>query len=150
MRFACGLLIVVAAHQPCVARNLPVQVGEQRVDTIAAQHKAVFRRYVSIWERGSLDELTDVLAPNYVGHASTGSRDADGLRERIGKFRKVYLGAHFTIEDQVAEGDKVATRMTATATSSATGMPVKLIGLNVSRFQDGRIAEEWPVWEVAP
>ena len=71
------------------------------------------------------------------------------MRDRITEFHKLYPDVRFVIEDQIAEGDRVATRMTATAMSSATGKPVTLIGLNVSRFHEGRIAEEWPVWEVA-
>lgn len=150
MRLAWAVLVTLAVHQPSVARTLPVRSGTQRMDTIASQHKAVFRNYVSIWETGALDELSSVLAPTYVGHAASGSRDVDGLRERITQFHKLYRDAHFVIEDQVGEGDKVATRMVATATSTATGKPVKLVGLNVSRFRDGRIAEEWPVWEITP
>lgn len=150
MRFGWSLLLALAAHQPSVAKTLPIGSRAQLVETMSAQHKAVFRRYVGIWESGVLDKLSGVLAPNYVGHAADGSRGAEELSERIAQFHKLYLGVRFIIEDQVAEGDRVATRMTATATSSATGKPVKLIGLNISRFQDGRIAEEWPVWEVMP
>lgn len=117
---------------------------------MATREKAVFRRYVSIWESRRLNELSSVLAPNYVGHAANARRDLEGLRDRITEFHKLYPDVRFVIEDQIAEGDRVATRMTATATSSATGKPVTLSGLNVSRFHEGRIAEEWPVWEVAP
>ena len=139
--------MAVAAYQPSVARTWPVRNGTRQVETITAGEKAVFRRYVSIWESGALDQLSNVLAPNYVGHAANGSRSLDGLRERITSFHKLYPNARFVIEDQVAEGDRVSTRMTATAISSATGKPVKMIGLNISRFEGGRIAEEWPVWE---
>lgn len=150
MRLAWALLATLAICQPSVARPLPVRSGTQRVETIASQQKAVFRRYVTIWETGALNDLASVLAPNYVGHAASGSRDVDGLRKRITQFHKTYRDVHFVIEDQVAEGDRVATRMMATATASATGKPVKLIGLNISRFEAGRVAEEWPVWEAAP
>ena len=150
MRLAWAVLVTLAVHQPCGARTLPLRSGTQPTATIASQHKAVFRNYVRIWETGALDELPSVLAPAYVGHAASGSRDVDGLRERIAQFHKLYRDAHFVIEDQVSEGDRIATRMIATATSAATGKPVKLIGLNISRFSYGRIAEEWPVWETAP
>ncbi len=142
-------LIALAACQPAASGALPIHYGKQGVERLIAQHKAVFRHYLSIWERGALDELPSVVASNYVGHAASGDRDIGGLRERISAFRKLYPNVRFTIEDQIAEGDRVATRMTATARSSATGKPVKLIGLNVSRFEGGSIAEEWPVWEAA-
>src|SRR3569833_2030033 len=146
MKLACAFLVALAAHQPGLARTLPVRSGTQRVESISAKHKAVFRRYVSIWESGALNELSSVLAANYVGHAANGSRGVEGLRDRIIKFHQLYADVRFAIEDQVAEGDRVATRMTATATSSVTGKPVKLVGLNISRFYPDRLVEEWPVW----
>ena len=118
--------------------------------TTTAEQKAVFRRYVSIWQRGELDELPEVVTPDYVGHAATGNRGLYGLRDRISTFLSLYPDVRFVIEDQIAEGNRVATRMTATATSAATGEPVKLVGLNVSWFKDGRIAQEWPVWDILP
>jgi ketosteroid isomerase-like protein len=110
----------------------------------------VFRDAVAIWESGDVAKLTQVVAPNYVGHVSGGDRDIAGLRARIAAFREQYMEAKFTIADQIASGDKVATRMTATAISRQNGKPVRLYGLNISRFSGGRIVEEWPVWEVKP
>lgn len=150
MRLAWAWLAILAVYQPSVARPLPVRSGTPPVKIIASQQKAVFRRYVTIWQTGDLIDLASVLAPNYVGHAASGSRNIDGLRERITQFHQAYRDVHFVIEDQVSEGDRVATRMIATAAANATGKPVKLVGLNISRFKDGRIAEEWPVWESAP
>ena len=117
---------------------------------MTAEQKAVFRRYVSIWQRGELDELPEVVTEDYVGPAATGNRGLDGLRDRISTFLLLYPDVRFVIEEQIAEGDRVATRMTASATSATTGKPVKLIGLNLSWFKDGRIAQEWPVWETLP
>jgi predicted ester cyclase len=59
-------------------------------------------------------------------------------------------GIRFRIEDQLAEGDKVASRVIATAKRSAEGQEVVLYGLNISRIADGRIVEEWMAWEVQP
>lgn len=63
-------------------------------------------------------------------------------------FREKYPNVGFKIEDQLAEGDKVASRLTATATRASDGRDVALYGLNISRIADGRIIEEWMVWEV--
>ena len=150
MSLGKALLLALAACQPSNASPLSMQSGAQRVETIEARQKAVFRRYVRIWESGALDELPGVIAPDYAGHAASADRGIEGLRARIAEFHHAYRDLRFVIEDQVAEGDRVATRMTARGIANATGKPVTLIGLNVSRFHDGRIAEEWPVWEVAP
>ncbi len=110
--------------------------------------KAAFRHFVRIWQDGRLDLIGDVVTSDYVGHSSSGDRNIDGLRRRISDFNELYPNLEFTIEDQIAEGDRVATRMTALGTAGSTGEVVHLAGLNISRFVGNRIAEEWPVWEV--
>jgi hypothetical protein len=49
--------------------------------------------------------------------------------------------------DQVASGDRVASRLEASLTNTATKRPIRMMGMNISRFRDGKIAEEWVVWE---
>jgi len=112
--------------------------------------KQLFRDYVEIWETGNLDGLGATIHDEYVGHTSSGDRDREGLRQRIMAFRQGYRNARFGIEDQLAERDKVASRLIATATRAADAQEVVLYGLNISRIADGRIIEEWMAWEVQP
>lgn len=112
--------------------------------------KAAFRRAVEIWQEGRADLIESMVTNDYVGHTSTGARSIAELRARVTEFHALYPDIRFTIEDQLAEGNRIATRMSAYGTSKTTGKPVHLIGLNVSRFVGNRIAEEWPVWEVVP
>ena len=109
--------------------------------------KAVFRRAVDLWQDGRAELIDSVVTHDYVGHTSQGDRSIDGLRARVTEFHALYPNIKFTIEDQLAEGDRIATRMTASGTSKHTGQTVHLVGLNISRFVGNRIAEEWPVWE---
>ena len=112
--------------------------------------KDLFRRYVGIWESGAVECLPEVIHPAYRGHPAQGERDGNGLRERILAFKGLYPDVSFALGDQLAEGDRVASRMTATATRAADGQRVVLHGLNISRVAEGRIAEEWMAWEVVP
>lgn len=114
----------------------------------ADTQKAAFRRAVEIWQEGRTDLIEGLVTNDYVGHTSIGDRNIDGLRARVTEFHALYPDIRFTIEDQIAEGDRIATRLSARGTSKATGKAVHLIGLNVSRFVGNRIAEEWPVWEI--
>jgi len=95
--------------------------------------KQLFRDYVDIWETGKLDKLRATIHDDYVGHSSWGDRDQEGLRQRIVAFRQKYPDVRFKIEDQLAEGDKVASRLIATATRATDGQQVFLHGLNISR-----------------
>lgn len=111
--------------------------------------KAVFRRLVDIYATCNLSALEEVIAPDYVGHASAGDRDFEGFRQSILHFHNlfVYDQTSFEVNDQFVEGEKVATRMTAHVKVKATGEPITLIGINLARIVRGKIVEEWNTWE---
>ena len=53
----------------------------------------------------------------------------------------------FHIEDQLVDGEKVVTRMTAHVQIRETGEPVTLLGINIARIVGGKLVEEWNTWE---
>lgn len=101
--------------------------------------------------RGDYDAFERLLAPDFVVHE--GSEDVHGslgLRAMIEEYKRVLSGMTVTVEDQLAEGDKVATRFTVRGThegafmgASPTGREVSFSGLTISVCKDGRIVEEW-------
>ena len=111
--------------------------------------KAVFRRLVDIYATRDLSALDEVIAPDYVGHASAGDRDLEGFRQSILHFHNLFIYDEdsFEVNDQFVEGEKVATRMTAHVKVRATGEPITLIGINLARIANGKILEEWNTWE---
>lgn len=111
--------------------------------------KAVFRRLVDLYAIGDIAALDEVIAPDYVGHASAGDRDFEGFRQSILYFHKLFIydKDSFRVEDQLVDGEKVATRMTAKVKVRETGEPVTLLGINIARIVDGKIVEEWNTWE---
>ena len=106
----------------------------------------VFRSIIRMWETGDLSQFDRLVSADYVGHVAAGERDREGLRERILAFRQSYPAMHFDVQEQLASGDRVASRMVATGTD-AEGRSVALMGLNMSRIKDGKIEEEWNTWE---
>jgi predicted SnoaL-like aldol condensation-catalyzing enzyme len=59
----------------------------------------------------------------------------------------IYSEDSFQVNDQLVDGEKVVTRMTAHVKVRATGEPVTLIGINIARLVDGKLVEEWNTWE---
>ena len=118
-------------------------------DNSSEARKAVFRRLVDLYAIGDIAALDEVIAPNYVGHASAGDRDFEGFRQSILFFHKLFIydKDSFRVEDQLVDGEKVATRMTANVKVRETGEPVTLLGINIARIVDGKIVEEWNTWE---
>ena len=77
------------------------------------ENKAVFRRYVEeVGNEGNL-EVADEIFDRFLAHQSDGSvleRGPEDVRRFMGEFREGFPDFHSTIEDQIAEGDKVVTR----------------------------------------
>jgi ketosteroid isomerase-like protein len=124
-------------------------VQNAEVSETPESRKAVFRRLVEMYATGDLAGLDEVIAPDYVGHVSAGDRDLDGFRESIKYFHNLFIYAKdsFRVEDQLVDGEKVATRMTARVQVRATGEHITLVGINIARIVRGRLVEEWNTWE---
>ena len=116
------------------------------------QNKAIATRFVEeIFVRGSFEAVDELLADDFVGHTwpSTGDGRAD-LKRAIERVSKGLADPEFLIDDMIAEGDRVAVRLTASATQAGEfmGMPGSgkryTIGeIHIFRMRDGRVVEHW-------
>jgi SnoaL-like polyketide cyclase len=92
--------------------NRPRRVGKEDESMSAEENKATFRRYVEeITNRGNFD-LADEIFDRYLAHQPDGSiveRGPEDVKRFQAEFRSAFLDLHATIEDQIAEGDKVVT-----------------------------------------
>jgi steroid delta-isomerase-like uncharacterized protein len=118
------------------------------------ENKALGRRYFEdLWTAGDEDFIDRHVAADYVFHDSAtpgGVRGTEGLRRYYGRYRLGFPDMRFTVEDQVAEGDKVVTRWSVEATQTgpflglpASGKSVHVTGINIFRILDGQIVEGW-------
>jgi len=128
------------------------------------ENKALVRRaYLDGLNHNHLSVLDDVFAPDYVVHYP-GLDPVVGLepaKALIAEFMAAFPDIVFTIEDQIAEGNKVATRWSAhghhlgpfsgfpakTNTVPPTGRHVTFSATDIYRIVDGKIAEEWNTLE---
>jgi steroid delta-isomerase-like uncharacterized protein len=115
-------------------------------------NKTVTRRYFEdLWNRQDLALAAELLTPDAVGHvAGTDFHGPAALRQRVENLCQVYADPRFTVEDQVAEGDRVAVRWTFTGRHvgafmgvAPTGREVRVTGINLFRLAAGQIAEIW-------
>jgi predicted ester cyclase len=84
----------------------------------------------------------DVYHHDFVDHVNAMEyRGLDGARQSVALYRALFPDLHFTVDEQVTEGDRVASRWTLTGTHR--GRPVRLRGIVISRIEDGRIIEDW-------
>lgn len=118
------------------------------------ENLAIVRRWAAAINGGDLDLAIRYLAPDYVGHLTGTPEPVQGpqaLKEMYQYFiQSAFPDQHITLEVVAAAGDKVATRMSWTATHQGdfmglppTGKPVVVEGTGIFRIADGLIAEEW-------
>jgi steroid delta-isomerase-like uncharacterized protein len=115
------------------------------------ENKRLVRRYLEeVVNTGNVDDLARFLAPDYRdSHDQTGqSSGLEGARRHVLGVRQTYPDLHVTVEQQIAEGEWVATRITARGTHRGewlgmkpTGKAVEISGVNLDRVVDGRIVE---------
>ena len=121
------------------------------------ENKAAKRRYFAAFNAQNLDAIDDLFAPNYVLHMA-GSPDIEGretLKGMVAGSLASLSDATLTVDDMVAEADKVVTRWTMTAVHSGefmgvppTHRPITAHGVIIDRFVDGRVVEAWESFDM--
>lgn len=120
---------------------------------MSEQNKAVVRRFINeVMNKGNMSVLDELLAPNYVYHGPGGQevRGIEGAKDMIGMYRSAFPDMKSTVDDMIAEGDKVVTRWSATGTHKGdlmgiahTGKKVKMTGMVINRLVKGKVVEDW-------
>lgn len=117
------------------------------------ENKAIIRRWnKEIWSKGKLAAIDEILATDFVFNYPPPGVEPD--REVYKQIVKSYFVGFpdfkSTIEDMVAEGDKVAVRWTGRGTHKGefmgiapTGKKVTVTGISIIRIVGGKIVEEW-------
>ncbi len=95
------------------------------------ENKALVRRYLEeAWNKGNVGILDELMASDYArymsGQASPLNRE--GQKQRITAFHKAFPDLHLTIDDLVAEGDKVVFRITVRGTHQGAFMGISPTG----------------------
>ena len=120
-------------------------------------NKTILRRFFEeIYNQGDLHVADEIVAVNYLNHnlVPGESPGREGLKEFVAYLRRTFPDLRITVEDQVAEDDKVTTRFTITGTQQGefagippTGKPVTVSALNIHRIRAGKIREGWLNWD---
>jgi predicted ester cyclase len=113
-------------------------------------HKATARRALEeICTGGDLDHVAECYREDFCDHVNAlDFQGLDGVRQSVSLYRQMFPELEIAVEDQIAEDDRVATRWTMTGVT-ADGREVTLPGITISRFADGRISEDWTIYDGA-
>jgi predicted ester cyclase len=112
-----------------------------------------------VWTEGNLSRLSEVMVEDVVSRPMPHTDPLHGVeeyRQFIAVYKGIFLDMRFTIEDQFASGNKVATRWVASVSGEfedplvddETGEPLAIDGVTITHHDaDGKIVGEWAVWD---
>jgi predicted ester cyclase len=116
-------------------------------------NKALVRRFVDeVQSKGNADLIDEICSAEFVNHSAPPGipTDCEGIKIVTAMFRGAFPDSYFTVEDMVAEGDKVATRKTFHGTHGGEFMGIPPSGrtvtiglIDIVRISEGRVVEHW-------
>ena len=124
------------------------------------QNKALFRQFIEeVFNQGNMSAIDELVAPDFVEHEElppgipTGR---EGLKQMTMMLRSAFPDFKATIDDMLAEGDKVVVRMTWTGTHKGefmgmppTGKRVSFGVIDIVRFDGDKFVEHWGLMDSA-
>ena len=126
---------------------------------LSETNKTVSRRFFDeVFSEGKLNVLDEIVAKNHV-NSGPGTLPGlptgpEGTKQLITVYRNAFPDLHFTIDEQISEGDKVVTRWTGHGTNKgellgmpATGKSSTVTGIAVDRIVNGKIAATWGIFD---
>jgi steroid delta-isomerase-like uncharacterized protein len=119
--------------------------------------KALVQREVEMFNSGDLSIADEIYSDDYVGYDAAQPepiRGIEGAKAEVAGYRAAFSDLSVTIDHQIADGDFVATRWTATGTHDGelfgiapTGTTVTSEGITIVRIADGKIVEDHTQWD---
>ena len=120
---------------------------------MSESNKAIVRRFIEeVSNQGNLDVVDELFAAEYRRADPRAWHDdgPEGVKALAASIRGSIPDFHMTIEEQIAEGDAVATRWTCRGTHECvlfgmepTGKSITWTGITIHRIRDGQIVEGW-------
>lgn len=115
------------------------------------ENKAISRRWREELDKGNWAVLDEYLSSDFVLHMpGSPPLDQAGVKQVLTMIYGAFPDFHTTFEDQIAEGDKVALRMTFRGTHQGefqgippTGKPITVSAIVIDRIVDGKLVEHW-------
>jgi steroid delta-isomerase-like uncharacterized protein len=116
------------------------------------ENKTIVRRSIEEFNQGNLAVIDELFAPDFVYHdpANPQVRSREDYKQWITGFFAAFPDVHASVEDMLAEEDRVAYRYTLRATQSGswrgaapTGKAITVTSITIARLADGKIAEGW-------
>lgn len=115
-------------------------------------NKALLRRFFEVANKGTLSIIDELCAPEYVYHGTTGDMTREQFKQYAAGLLAVFPDLIGSVDDMIAEGDKIAARYTLQGTHQGafkgiapTGKKIMLKGIEIDRLAGGKFIETWTI-----
>jgi serine phosphatase RsbU (regulator of sigma subunit) len=134
-------------------------MGKEKTNvSTAEENKAIFRRYAEEVGNQHNFEIVDEIFERYIAHQPDGStleRGPEDVKRFQGEFHSAFSDFHISIDEQIAEGDKVVSHYTIRGIHQGdfrgmapTGKEIELKGVTTFRFsEEGKVVETWDSYD---
>jgi predicted ester cyclase len=139
---AVGVASVLPAVAPAAQTREPVRAP------VVSGNVEIYRRFIERgFNQGDLTVVDEITGPKYLEHEYLMPTDVgpETMKTGIREARKAVRDLKMTIEDIAASGDKVWARMLCRGLDAASGKPIVMTVMDISRFEDGKLVEHWGV-----
>jgi steroid delta-isomerase-like uncharacterized protein len=150
-------ILVICGHR--IGGSYSPGKREEGGEAVSEANKGLARRSWEIVTKGDLDTLDDALQKVYADDIVMHEPDEDvrgieGIKRFVSMIRSALPDLRVTLEDDIAEGNKVVSRWRAQGTHQGelmgiapTGNQVAITGITIHRIEEGKIVEEWENWD---
>jgi steroid delta-isomerase-like uncharacterized protein len=132
--------------------------GSERRNGMLETNKDLARRLlVEVFDEGRYELIDELVSAGFVGHDTALPEPilgAEGLKESAMGYRSAFPDLRMTVDEQIAEGDRVVTRWTAHGTHESeifgiapTGKQATVTGITISRLSAGKVVEGRTNWD---
>ena len=121
-------------------------------------NKALVRRYVEeVLNEKNLALVDELFVPTFIDHDSSmpEAKGPAGIKRLAAMVHASFPDVHFTIQDMIAEADRVVYRYSVSGTHqkdfmgiATTGKQISFTGIHIYRVCDGKLQEEWENWDM--
>lgn len=122
----------------------------------AEENKLIIRRLImEVWGNGDMAALDEIVSSDFIDHTTTGDvAKSENFKNLVIGFRSAFPDIQFTIEDIMAEGDKVIARWGASGTHKGeflghapTDNRISITGVHIYRLSNEKLVERWGNWD---
>ena len=113
--------------------------------TFDENKELILRLFREVFNQHAISAIDELYAPDVVDHSAFPGQapGTEGIKFAIKGFFEIFSDLNVTVEDVIAQGDKLATRETWRGTQGPSGKAAVGSVMHIFRIRKGKITDEW-------